>query len=90
MWCVYIKIYGIILHTETIMMANKLVWLFAVVLLVTLITDSSSKDIKTKSGLRDLYNEKVVKVEHVRRPMSSSGKKLPLPHHGARSERIYH
>lgn len=71
-------------------MANKLVWLFAVIFLVTLITDSSTKDIKTKSGLTNLYNEKVVKVERVKRPMSSSGKKLPLPHQGARSDRIYH
>ena len=71
-------------------MANKLVWLVAVVFFVTLIADSSSKDIKTKSGLKNLYNEKVVKVERVQRPMSSSGKKLPLPHQGAKSDRIYH
>ena len=43
-------------------------------------------DIQTKSGLNRLYNEKVVKVEHVKRPMDSSGtgKSLPVPHHGVR------
>ena len=41
-------------------------------------------DIPTKSGLNKLYNEGVTKVEHVKRPMASSGKKLPVPHHGVR------
>ena len=41
-------------------------------------------DIHTKSGLNRLYNEKVVKAERMQRPMSSSGKGLPVPHQGVR------
>ncbi|CAI7991072.1 hypothetical protein GBAR_LOCUS618 [Geodia barretti] len=43
-------------------------------------------DIPTKSGLTSLYNERVVNVERMERPMSSSGKGLPLvvPHQGVR------
>ena len=41
-------------------------------------------DIKTQSGLTDLYNQQVTKVEHVTRPMgSSAGMNVPLVgHHG--------
>ena len=44
-------------------------------------------DIKTQSGLTSLYNERVTKVEHVTRPMGSSGGSANVPffdHHGAR------
>ena len=41
--------------------------------------------IPANSGqLNRLYNEKVVRVERMQRPMSSSGKGLPVPHQGAR------
>ena len=41
-------------------------------------------DIKTKSGLNNLYNQRVTRVEHVTRPMgSSSGMNIPIvDHHG--------
>ena len=71
-------------------MASKLVWLIPVVFLVTLIADSNSEDIKTKSELTKLYNTKVVKVEVFERPISSSGSKTWLPHRGVRSDRVYH
>ena len=47
-------------------------------------------DIPTKSGLTKLYNERVTKVEHVTRPMDSSGsgKGLPVPHHGVRYSKV--
>jgi len=40
-------------------------------------------DVKTKSGLNKIYNQKVTKVEHVTRPMGSSGgsAKIPFVHH---------
>ncbi len=46
--------------------------------------------IQTKFGKNKLYNEKVVKVEHMKRSISSSGgKKIPLvPHQGVRYELI--
>jgi len=43
-------------------------------------------DVKTRSGLNKIYNQPVVKVEHVTRPMGSSGgsANVPfVPHHGA-------
>ena len=43
-------------------------------------------DISTKSGLNKLYNERVVRVDHMERSMSSSGgSKIPfVPHQGVR------
>jgi len=40
-------------------------------------------DVKTKSGLNKIYNQQVIKVEHVTRPMGSSGgsAKVPFVHH---------
>ena len=42
-----------------------------------------SHDVKTKSGTTKIYNQKVTKVEHVTRPMGSSGgsAKIPFVHH---------
>ncbi|XP_052096372.1 uncharacterized protein LOC127731658 [Mytilus californianus] len=44
-------------------------------------------DVKTKSGLTGIYNEKVTNVERMKRPMNSSGgsAKIPfVPHQGVR------
>ena len=44
-------------------------------------------DVKTTSGLTSIYNEKVVRVELMERPMSSSDSKknIPLvPHQGVK------
>ena len=44
-------------------------------------------DVKTKSGLTSIYNEKVVHIEQMERPMSSSGGKQNIPfvsHEGVR------
>lgn len=40
-------------------------------------------DVKTKSGLTNIYNERVVHVERMHRPMSSSGgsANVPFVHH---------
>ena len=42
-------------------------------------------DVKTQSGLTGIYNQRVTKVEHVKRPMGSSGGSANVPlfrHHG--------
>ena len=42
-------------------------------------------DVKTQSGLTGIYNQPVTKVEHVTRPMGSSGGSANIPfvdHHG--------
>ena len=42
-------------------------------------------DVKTQSGLTGIYNQRVTKVEHVTRPMGSSGGSANIPfvhHHG--------
>jgi len=49
-------------------------------------SDMSGKfphDVKTQSGLSKIYNQPVTKVEHVDRPMDSSGgsAKVPFVHH---------
>lgn len=44
-------------------------------------------DVKTKSGLTSIYNEKVVHVEQMERPMSSSDGRKNIPfvnHQGVR------
>ena len=40
-------------------------------------------DVKTKSGLTSIYNEKVVHVQQMERPMSSSDgrKNIPIVNH---------
>ena len=40
-------------------------------------------DVKTQGGLNKIYNQRVTKVEHVTRPMGSSGgsAKVPFVHH---------